>query len=290
MPPRPVCASGRPGAPLVSAVLGSYNRGHLLPRALDGVRAELAALPGGAGAGEVIVVDGGSTDGGLEWLCRQGDVLTLVQRNRPARRGQKAAGRSWGHFMNLAFRAARGHYLLMLSDDCLLVKGALARGLQAAEQARRRGLTPGGVAFYYRDWPGERDYYVQETLGGRLMVNHGLLVRPAVQAVGWVDEGRYRFYKADGDLCLRLWQAGYAVVAAPGAFVEHHHAAGEAVRRANNATLAADRAAYHARWAGLCGPLAGRPARRLAAWADPGQTALSGLPARAGGAAGLFGP
>ena len=81
------------------------------------------------------------------------------------------------------------------------------------------------MAFYYRNWPQERNYYVQRTFGGKLMVNHGLFARSALEAVGWVDEDRYQFYKADGDVCLKMWQAGYEIEDCPGAFVEHFESA-----------------------------------------------------------------
>jgi GT2 family glycosyltransferase len=143
--------------------------------------------------------------------------------------------------MNLGFKAAQGKYVLMLSDDCLLIRGAVNTGVQYAEDLQQAGRRIGGVAFYFRNWPDEVEYYVQATIGGKLMVNHGLFLRRALEEVGWADEDRYRFYKADGDLSLRLWEAGYEIVDCPGAFVEHYVDAGEVVRRSNSAVLDRDR-------------------------------------------------
>jgi GT2 family glycosyltransferase len=227
----------------VSIVLGSYNRSRLIQQALDTIRSECAGV-----AHEIIVIDGGSDDGALEWLVRQKDIVTVVQYNRGEIAGRTLPRRSWGYFMNLGFKAAQGKYVLMLSDDCLLIRGAVNTGVQYAEDLQQAGRRIGGVAFYFRNWPDEVEYYVQATIGGKLMVNHGLFLRRALEEVGWADEDRYRFYKADGDLSLRLWEAGYEIVDCPGAFVEHYVDAGEVVRRSNSAVLDRDRLAYRDRW------------------------------------------
>ena len=228
---------------LFSVVLGSYNRGRLLRQAIESVRDNASFA-----RHEIIVVDGGSTDGSLEWLLQQKDVITIVQHNRGEFCGKPIERRSWGYFMNLGFKAAQGKYVLMISDDCILLSNAIERGISAFEERLARREKVGGAAFYFRNWPGEQDYYVQRTLGGKLMVNHGLFLRDALEAVGWADEDNYAFYKADGDLCLRLWQAGYEIIDAPGAFVEHYLDANEAVRLQNNATLEQDKRTYSARW------------------------------------------
>jgi GT2 family glycosyltransferase len=153
--------------------------------------------------------------------------------------------------MNIAFRAAHGIYIVMISDDCLLLPHSINRGVERVETLAKEGRRVGGVAFYYRDWPHERKYYVQLTLGGNLMVNHGIFVRPVLEEIGWADEDRYSFYKADSDLCLRIWQAGYEIVDCPEAYVEHHAHANTAVRASNNETLNRDRIAYLERWKGI---------------------------------------
>jgi GT2 family glycosyltransferase len=224
-------------------VLGSYNRCALLQQTLDTVRTECIGV-----SHEIIVIDGGSDDGALDWLVRQKDVVTVVQYNRGEFGGRPLRRRSWGYFMNLGFKASQGKYVLMLSDDCLLVRGAVSTGVQYAEGLEQAGRRIGGVAFYFRNWPEDAEYYVQVTIGGKLMVNHGLFLRSALEDVGWADEDRYVFYKADGDLSLRLWEAGYEIVDCPGAFVEHYVDAGEVVRKSNSAVLDRDRLAYRDRW------------------------------------------
>jgi GT2 family glycosyltransferase len=235
-----------PDRPLVSVVLGSYNRRPFLEQAIESVRAN-----GARATIEQIVVDGGSTDGSLAWLLKQKDVITIVQHNRGEFRGRPIPRRSWGYFMNLGFKSAQGTYVLMISDDCLLVPGAIDQGVARFEELQAAERKVGAVAFYYRNWPEEQDYYVQRTFGGKMMVNHGMYSRAAMEAVGWVDEERYHFYKADGDLCLKMWEAGYEIVDCPTAFVEHFEGVDRTARKVNRETLAKDREAYRQRWEGI---------------------------------------
>jgi glycosyltransferase involved in cell wall biosynthesis len=232
-----------PDRPLVSVVLGSYNRRPFLEQAIESVRANGSRAPI-----EQIVVDGGSTDGSLEWLIRQKDVITIVQHNRGEFRGRPIPRRSWGYFMNLGFKSTQGRYVLMISDDCLLVPGAIDQGITRFAELEAANRRVGAVAFYYRNWPEEQDYYVQRTFGGKMMVNHGMYSRAAMEAVGWVDEERYHFYKADGDLSLKMWEAGYEIVDCPTAFVEHFEGVDRTARKVNRETLAKDREAYRRRW------------------------------------------
>jgi GT2 family glycosyltransferase len=238
--------AGSPQAPLVSVVLGSYNRCELLKHAIESARENAAFV-----RYEIIVIDGGSTDGSLEWLQAQKDTITIIQHNRGEFNGKALARRSWGYFMNLGFKIAQGKFILMISDDCILLPGSIEHGVQVFEDSLAKRKLVGGVAFYFRNWPEEKQYYVQRTLGGRLMVNHGLFLREALEQVNWIDEDAYMFYKADGDLCLRLWDAGYEIIDAPGAFVEHFLDAEETVRLSNNQTLEMDKKTYATRWKAL---------------------------------------
>ena len=139
----------------------------------------------------------------------------------------------------------------MLSDDCLLLPQAVNHGMDRFLEMESKGRKIGGVAFYYRNWPVDKKYYVQKTLGGKLFVNHGMYLKKALQEVNYADEETYIFYKADGDLCLRMWQAGYEIIDCPGAFVEHYYDPREEVRRTNQAVLDHDRNAYLRRWDGI---------------------------------------
>jgi glycosyltransferase involved in cell wall biosynthesis len=227
--------------PLVSVILGSYNRSAFIKATLESVRKNGMDFPY-----EIIVVDGGSTDGSLQYLAKQKDVITIIQHNRGEFRGKKLERRNWGYFMNLGFKAAQGKYILMISDDCLLVPAAIKNGVERFEKLQSDGKKVGAIAFYWRNWPEQKKYWVGLTLGMKMFVNHGLFLRDAVEEVGWIDEQTYQFYHADGDLCLKLWHAGYRVVDCKTAFVEHYNEA-----KTSRISNVKDWEAYLKKWEGI---------------------------------------
>jgi GT2 family glycosyltransferase len=229
--------------PDVSVVLGTLNRMELLKPAIESVRRSLAGLNG-----EIIVVDGGSSDGTRVWLCEQDDIITIIQKNRFENAGQSLRRRSWGGFMNMGFRAASAEAVAMISDDCLLLESCLKAGLERIEQARASGLNVGACAFYFRNWPEEDRYYVQRTIGGNLLVNHGIYTRAALAAAGYANEDDYVFYKADTDLSMKIWESGFVIVDSPQSICEHYIGIGEALRSGNNALIEYDRCQMRAMW------------------------------------------
>jgi glycosyltransferase involved in cell wall biosynthesis len=229
----------------LSIVLGSFDRLPVLRRSLESIRSNGIRMPY-----EIIVVDGGSRDGSLEWLINQSDVVTIAQHNRSEKRSEQRR-RSWGYFMNLGFRIAQGRWVLMLSDDCVLVRDSVTNAVMHADELTRAGRKIGGVAFYYRNWPEEQEYYVQSTLGGMLMVNHGLFSKEALMKVGYAEEDNYSFYKCDSDLALKMWAAGFEIIDCQKAFVEHLLLPSEKIRIENSSTMARDRAALIERWKGV---------------------------------------
>ena len=253
----------------ISVVLGSYNRRVLLERAIESVRTNISGL-----RGEIIVVDGGSTDGSIEWLVGQRDIISVIQHNRYEHEGQTRRRMTWGQFMNIGFRAASAERVAMISDDCYLLPGAIENALRRMDEAEKAGLRVGACAFYFRNWPQEDGYYVQRTLGGNLMVNHGIYARGALDAAGYANEDDYAFYKADSDLSLAIWKAGYAIIDAPQSICEHFMSSEELARISNNATLEFDREQLRKRWPDLVGRAAiKKMGRRELDWRDPDATA-----------------
>lgn len=227
----------------ISVVLGSYNRLWALKETIRSVRENGISVPY-----EIIVVDGGSTDGALPWLIEQSDILTIVQHNRPET-NSGSAKRSWGYFMNLAFKACEGAYTVMISDDCIVHPGSIMAGYELIKS--RAGERVGACAYYWRNYPKDDRYFVGLTLGDRMFVNHGMFATEALWAVDWIDEETYHFYHADGDLALKLWRSGYTIVDCPQAKVDHFDHANTDVRSKNFQQQPLDWQNYLKKWTGV---------------------------------------
>jgi len=231
--------------PKISVVLGTYNRYRFLKLAIESIRKELERLNTPA---EIIIVDGGSTDRTLSWLTKQKDIITIVQHNRGTWNGKKIDRRSWGYFMNLGFKCAQGKYVCMLSDDCLVIPNAIVNGYNLFEKKLSENKPVGALAFYWREWPENKTYHVGVTIGNNIFVNHGVYLKKALEEVGYIDEDSYKFYCADGDLCLKMIEAGYKIETSPDSYIEHYPHANHKVRQSNAKTIELDKKAFEAKW------------------------------------------
>lgn len=231
----------------VSIVLGSYNRLPFLKLTIESIRQEIDRCDFPC---EILVSDGGSTDGSIQWLAQQKDIVTVIQHNRGEWRGKKIERRSWGYFMNLIFKAAQGKYVCMVSDDCLIVPNSLKNGYKYFEKKLNEGINIGALAFYWRNWPEQQEYWVGLALGEKMFVNHGMYLRKALEDVDFIDEDTFMFYHADGDLCLKIWDKGYVCLDSPDSYVEHYSHANLQVRKSNNEMQQRDWNNYINKWKG----------------------------------------
>lgn len=99
------------GEPPFSIITATYNRAHLLPRAVNSVLNQTYQNF------EVIIVDDGSTDN-TEPICRSFSDHGIKYPKQTPNRGVLAA-------RNKAFDMATGDYIAILDDDGELVSGAL---------------------------------------------------------------------------------------------------------------------------------------------------------------------
>lgn len=231
----------------VSIVLGSYNRNNFIKLTIQSIRKE---FENGKIPYEIIVVDGGSSDGTIPWIIQQKDIITIIQHNRGIWNNLPLIRKSWGYFMNLGFRSARGKYICMLSDDCLVVPGAITTGYDLFEKKMEEGEKVGAIAFYWREWPIFNEYMIHEFFG-TINVNHGLYLRTALEEIDYADEITYQFYSGDVDITYNLVNAGYSVISSENSYIEHFSHTNLKTRRENITLQEQDNIAFLQKWKSL---------------------------------------
>ncbi|MHC5060097.1 MAG: FkbM family methyltransferase [Planctomycetota bacterium] len=220
----------------VSVILCTKNRASLL----DPMLASLKKATEGINW-EMIVIDGGSNDNTLDVLQAHGirDIYDETQCLGPGRH-------SWPQLYNFGFTKARGKWAIYASDDILFSDGCISRAVKMLnEQADE---VAGGIFFYknMRAAPGWEHFGIDFAFGPKLLMNYGLVRLDYFRAVGGLDEA-YRFYCADSDLCLKLYQSGKQLIPMPYCFVVHDNIL-DVTKQTNSNNSEADIQLYKQRW------------------------------------------
>ncbi len=221
------------GDPALSVIVVTFNGMPWVERCLESV----------AGAGEVIVVDHGSTDG----------TLDLVRDRFPQARLIEQENRGMGGGNNAGMRVAVGRYFLLLNSDAWIVDNALQELVEFADAhpeaavigPRLRnvdGSLQRSVRGFPTLWRLATEYLFLRKLAPRtdaLNALYGggfdhesvrevdwlygaclLVRREAADAVGLFDEDFFMFSE-EVDWCYRFRAAGWKVLFDPGAEVVH---------------------------------------------------------------------
>jgi rSAM/selenodomain-associated transferase 2 len=165
----------------------------------EGIDACLAALAGQAGDFEIIVADGGSTDGTQAIAARRARLI-LAPRGRAAQ-------------MNAGAAAASGEVLLFLHADALLAAGAL---VAVAQALAKPGVVGGGFSKRYDGGGavlaavGRAVVAVRSGWRGRFVGTQGIFVRRSA----FERLGGYREWPLleDVDFSDRMRRAGRVVL------------------------------------------------------------------------------
>src|SRR3990167_4712910 len=169
-----------PGLEL-SIILGTYNRKGPLQTTLRAVAQAARTTPH-----EIIVCDGGSTDGSGEWLAAQPNVVFIGGRHLD---GAVAA-------FNLCFALARGRYVATLNDDCLPEPGVLDYGVSVLKEKP----TVGQVAFELQ----VQGRWQVNTFRELPWANYGIIRTDLARRIAGICGGlwapAYRTYGADVEL------------------------------------------------------------------------------------------
>jgi glycosyltransferase involved in cell wall biosynthesis len=215
--------------PDISYVTGTFQRLPLLQKCLASVR---ASIPKGF-TYEIIVVDGGSTDGSLEWLHQQPDVKLI---EHGALLGIKKS------FCD-GCKIAQGKYVIMGNDD---VEFQDTTSIVKAFVYLENNPTCGGVAFAdNRVTPhnphGQHRVNVMMARKNGADVNVvyaqiGMFPKWLGDLAGWWGEDDPTFkakaYGLDNYLSARIWEMGYTVDAVDGVIV-HDFAPDDELRQHN---------------------------------------------------------
>jgi N-acetylglucosaminyl-diphospho-decaprenol L-rhamnosyltransferase len=194
-------------APLeqLSIVIPSYNGIGVLEKCLS-ILGEIAS------SAEVIVVDGGSTDGSFELVRDQFTWVKLLA----------VPNYGWAHATNRGFEIARGKFLVTLNSDVFLTLEALeAMVLRLLENPKIGGIQPyllnGDLTrqmvfgpLYPPHWTAMRRAMNAPVLSGACLMTR----RDVLEKVGGFDENFF-FYNEEFDWCWRARKAGFKMELRP---------------------------------------------------------------------------
>lgn len=192
--------------PLVSVITPSFNQAVFLPATLSSV------LSQGYQHLELIVMDGGSTDGSVDILKAQTDPRLSWTSERD--RGQS-------HAINKGLARARGEYLTYLNSDDLLTPDTVAFIVDYFEAHPEVDLILGDSMFI--DANGQslkvvhgRAFELRKAMigGGSLLQQGAFWRRHVTERIGDFDESLH--FTMDVDYWLRAALAGFRVAYVPG--------------------------------------------------------------------------
>jgi N-acetylglucosaminyl-diphospho-decaprenol L-rhamnosyltransferase len=221
-------------APLeqLSIVIPSYNGVGVLEKCLS-ILGEIASRA------EVIVVDGGSTDGSFELVRDQFAWVKLLA----------VPNYGWAHATNRGFEIAKGNYLVTLNSDVFLTSQALeAMVLRLLENPQIGGIQPYLLnedrtrqmvfgPLYPPHWTKMEQAVFAPVLSGACLMTR----RDVLQKVGGFDENFF-FYNEEFDWCWRARKAGYKMELRPERVV---HLEGGSTPKHPNFQLEAQRGALY---------------------------------------------
>jgi glycosyltransferase involved in cell wall biosynthesis len=203
---------------IISAVTGTWNRITLLQKMVKSVRDN---IPIGISY-EIIVVDGNSTDGTIEWCEAQSDIVLVKQRELVG------AIRAFG----AGFDIVRGQYTLILNDDIELLPDAVMLSLVHLQDHPRCGIAAisDNRKQHHKHDGYDVDYMPAMREGRPVSVPYGqiCLVRTYLgKFAGWWGHkdpayATSRTYAGDNRLSAKVFEMGYTVEKVIGAMAFDH--------------------------------------------------------------------
>lgn len=206
----------------ISVVTGTYNRLGYLQAMIESARHSIGVgLPY-----EIIVVDGGSTDGTPVWCKMQKDVVFIEQGELLGAVKAFTAG----------FDVAKGRYVVIGNDDIEFIDESIQTAYAYLEDHKDVG-----IGCFYQD-RGGKEFHVEllaATQNGKhVSVPYGqvcIVPRWLGDKVGWW--GNYtKTYAGDNELSCNVYELGYKVVPVPCACI-HDRMPMDELRVVNSGSL-----------------------------------------------------
>lgn len=188
----------------VSVVSGTYNRLPLLKEMVASARRSAGNL-----SLELVLVDGGSTDGTQAWCKEQSDIV-LVEHGE-----LKGAIKAY----NDGCAAASGDYVAIGNDDITFDGDTIYKACRFLLTNPEVGQAAFGHRFQRRNNP------EQARVQGAFGYIYGqccMTPRTLGDRAGWWGDEGMRTYGGDTRLSLRLWEMGWPVVQVKGCSVTDH--------------------------------------------------------------------
>lgn len=224
----------------LEVIIVNYCTADLVIRCVEFILGQGIARPE-----QVVVVDNASPDGSYDKFVAAIGHVRLIRSD---------TNLGFGAGVNLAARSCSREFLLVLNPDTYFTENSTVPALAAFDRAvgvvgldlvspqgRRQYAarhfyslmdvigrrTPLGMFWPLRSrvkrhlmvdsWCSEKIFEADWVIGA------GFIIRRSVfEDIGGMDEFFF-LYMEDVDLCARVWQAGYRVVAVPGAVIMHEH-------------------------------------------------------------------
>jgi len=183
-------------APVLSIVVGTYNRLDQIKNCVESIRAETITPYC------IYVTDAGSTDGTVEYL-KSIEAPDL----KPILVGEKL-GQARAY--NDVFEGVTSKYVCWLSDDNVVVSNGLDKAVRILESDKKIGM----VGLKVKDQRGpfvKAPYIGGLSVIGILNINQGMLPSTLMRKVGGFSEA-FRDYGIDPDLTAKVLYSGHDIV------------------------------------------------------------------------------
>jgi len=182
-------------------LVATYNRLESLKRSLTSI------ADGTQCSHEIIVIDGGSTDGTVEYLRTLSHITPVFQ--------GKLIGQA--RACNEVWRQVNSKYTCWLNDDTELIAGSLDLAVDILDQGSDIGM----VGLKMKDVDNPKPYMGAVSEYGIINCNHGVLPTDLLAKLGYFNE-EYRSYGIDPDLTAAVLCSGKKVVMTKKVSVLHY--------------------------------------------------------------------